>query len=57
MTDTADTEDYRPGLEGVVAGETRLSRIDGEAGELVVAGFPVEELATNATFEETLSLL
>ena len=57
MTDTADTENYRPGLEGVVAGETRLSRIDGEAGELVIAGFPVEELATNATFEETLFLL
>jgi citrate synthase len=53
MTD----DDYRPGLEGVVAGETRLSRIDGEAGELVIAGFPVEELATEATFEETLHLL
>ena len=55
MTDTDD--DYRPGLEGVVAGETRLSRIDGEAGELVIAGFPVDELATRATFEETLFLL
>jgi citrate synthase len=55
VTDAAD--DYRPGLEGVVAGETRLSRIDGEAGELVIAGFPVAELATRATFEETLFLL
>jgi citrate synthase len=55
VTDTDD--DYRPGLEGVVAGETRLSRIDGEAGELVIAGFPVDELATRATFEETLFLL
>nr|MDP9481283.1 citrate synthase/methylcitrate synthase [Actinomycetota bacterium] len=33
------------GLEGVVAAETRLSRVDGEEGELIVAGFPVEELA------------
>jgi citrate synthase len=55
VTDRDD--DYRPGLEGVVAGETRLSRIDGEAGELVIAGFPVDELATRATFEETLFLL
>jgi citrate synthase len=55
VTDTDD--ECRPGLEGVVAGETRLSRIDGEAGELVVAGFPVAELATQATFEETLFLL
>ena len=47
----------RRGLEGVLAAETRLSRIDGEAGELVIAGFPVEELASNACFEETLFLL
>jgi citrate synthase len=52
-----DAGDYRPGLEGVIAVETRLSRIDGEAGELVIGGFPVPELAANATFEETLYLL
>jgi citrate synthase len=45
------------GLEGVVAARTRLSHIDGEAGELVIAGFPVGELAVNATFEETTWLL
>jgi len=45
------------GLEGVVAAETRLSMVDGEAGELVIAGFPVAELAPRATFEETLWLL
>ncbi len=46
-----------PGLEGVVAAETRLSRVDGQAGELIIAGFPVEELAAHATFEETVYLL
>ncbi len=46
-----------PGLEGVVAAETRLSHVDGAAGELIVAGFPVEELARRATFEEVLHLL
>ena len=45
------------GLEGVVATETRLSSVDGEAGELIIAGFPVEELASRASFEETVYLL
>ena len=45
------------GLEGVVAAATRLSHVDGEAGELVIAGFPVGELAAHATFEETTWLL
>ena len=45
------------GLDGVVAAETRLSAVDGEAGELVIAGFPLEELASRATFEEVVYLL
>ncbi|MEK6372727.1 MAG: citrate synthase/methylcitrate synthase [Acidobacteriota bacterium] len=45
------------GLEGVVAAETKLSMVDGERGELIIAGFPVAELALNATFEETVELL
>lgn len=52
-----DTMTVRPGLEGVVAAETSLSSVDGEAGELIIAGYPVEELAPNATFEETAYLL
>ena len=45
------------GLEGVVAATTALSFVDGERGELVIAGFPVGELAEHATFEETTWLL
>lgn len=45
------------GLEGVVAATTALSEVDGERGELVIGGFPVGELAGNATFEETTWLL
>ena len=45
------------GLEGVVAATTRLSEVDGERGELTIAGFPVGELAAHATFEETTWLL
>lgn len=46
-----------PGLEGVIAAQTRLSSVDGQAGELIIAGFPLEELAERATFEETVYLL
>src|SRR5918995_5210506 len=53
--------DSRPvlasGLEGVISAETRLSAVDGEAGELIIAGFPVEELASRASFEEVVYLL
>jgi citrate synthase len=45
------------GLEGIVAAQTKLSHVDGERGELIIAGFPVAELAANATFEETVWLL
>ncbi len=47
----------KSGLEGVVAASTRLSHVDGERGELLIAGFPVESLAGRATFEETTWLL
>jgi citrate synthase len=45
------------GLEDVVAVETGLSSVDGEAGELTIVGFPVEELAGRASFEEVIYLL
>jgi citrate synthase len=49
--------DVAHGLEGIDVAETRLSTIDGEEGELVIGGFPLAELASNATFEETVHLL
>lgn len=53
---TADAK-VSSGLEDVVAATTRLSHVDGEAGELIIAGFPVGELAAHATFEQTTWLL
>ena len=38
------------GLEDVVAAETRLSGVDGEAGQLIIGGSRVEELAGRASF-------
>ncbi len=54
---TTSTADYVPGLQGVVAAETRLSSVDGQLGELIIAGFPLEEIAPRATFEEMVYLL
>lgn len=54
---TAITPDFVPGLQGVVAAETRLSSVDGQRGELIIAGFPLEEIAPRATFEEMVCLL
>lgn len=48
---------YKPGLEGVVAAETHLSHVDGQKGELIIGGFPLEILAAKATFEEVVYLL
>jgi citrate synthase len=45
------------GLEGVIVAATRLSHVDGEAGELIIGGYPVDELAGHATFEEICFLL
>ncbi|MCL5951436.1 MAG: citrate synthase/methylcitrate synthase [Chloroflexi bacterium] len=48
---------FIPGLEGVIAAQSRLSYINGQAGELIIAGFPVEEIAPRASFEEMTYLL
>jgi len=45
------------GLENVVAAETMLSHVDGEAGELVICGRTLDELAARYTFEEVVSLM
>jgi citrate synthase len=47
----------RPGLEGVIAADTRLSHVDGLLGELIIAGFRLEDIAPYASFEEMLYLL
>ena len=48
---------FSPGLAGIVAAQTRLSSVDGEAGELIIAGYPIESLAGQASFEEVVYLL
>ena len=38
------------GLEGIVVAETHISDVDGERGELVIAGAGVERLAADVDF-------
>lgn len=45
------------GLEGVVAASTRMSRVDGLVGELIIGGYRLDEIAGRATFEEIAFVL
>jgi citrate synthase len=45
------------GLEGVVVAQSKLSDINGEVGELIYAGYDIDDLARNTTFEEVCYLL
>ena len=45
------------GLEGIVAAETVLSEVDGEAGRLVIRGRSLDELTGRTTFEQATHLL
>ena len=45
------------GLEGVVAAQTRLSHVDGLAGELIIGGYELKELAGHVSFEAAAHLL
>lgn len=45
------------GLDGIVAFSSTKSAIDGEKGELIYAGYNIDTLAENSTFEEVAFLL
>ena len=45
------------GLEGIIAAESRICWIDGEAGILSYQGYDIRTLADNGTFEEIIFLL
>lgn len=53
----ADTRPYSPGLEGVVAGESSLSYIDGERGRLLYRGYPIGELVRGGSYAAVAELL
>ena len=45
------------GLRGVIVGDTKISHVDGERGELIYRGIDIHDLAQNSTFEEVAYLL
>ena len=45
------------GLEGIVANSTRLSDVLGDKGQLIYAGYDINELAGKVSFEEVIYLL
>ncbi|HMD80744.1 MAG TPA: citrate/2-methylcitrate synthase, partial [Anaerolineales bacterium] len=57
MTTPTASPHFVPGLANIVAAQTRLSSVHGLEGELIIAGFPLEEIASRATFEEMVYLL
>lgn len=47
----------KAGLEGVVAGESSISDVNGLEGQLIYAGYDIHDLAQYSTFEEVIYLL
>jgi len=48
---------YAKGLEGVIAAESKICKIDGEQGKLFYMGYSIEDLAQHSTYEEVTYLL
>ena len=55
--ETAKTPTYSPGLEGILAGETKLCHVDEGIAGLSYLGYAVSDLAEKARFEEVAYLL
>lgn len=47
----------KPGLDDVIAADTVLSHVDGEAGRLIIRGHDLEQLAGRTSFEDATALL
>ena len=56
-TSVQATRPYSPGLEGVIAGETSLSYIDGAAGRLLYRGYRIGDLVERGTYPAVANLL
>lgn len=54
---TGTTTALPRGLDGVVAARTRLSHVDGLAGELIIGGYELKDLAGRVSFEQAAHLL
>jgi citrate synthase len=50
-------QSWSPGLEGVIAGETALSKVDGERGRLLYRGYRIGDLVERGTYGTVANLL
>ena len=48
---------YAKGLEGVIAAESKICKIDGEKGKLNYMGYSIEDLVRHCSYEEVCYLL
>lgn len=53
----AHVPSYSPGLEGVIAGETALSKVDGANGRLLYRGYPIGDLVERGSYAQVAELL
>ncbi len=53
----SDDRPFSPGLEGVLAGETSLSRVDGANGRLIYRGYRIGDLVEHGTYPAVANLL
>src|SRR6476469_2987052 len=49
--------DVNSGLEGVVAAETTISLVDGQAGRLLYRGYEIGDLAAHGSYDRVVGLL
>jgi citrate synthase len=54
---TADERPYSPGLEGVLAGETALGKVDGANGRLIYRGYRIGDLVERGSYPAVANLL
>jgi 2-methylcitrate synthase/citrate synthase II len=59
MSGVSSSEEYHPGLEGVIACESAIANIEGTdgSGGLEYRGYRIEDLAGHVSYEETAFLL
>src|SRR5919204_3964704 len=50
-------QDWKAGLEDVIAGRSAICRVDGQAGRLYYRGYEIADLVEHASFEDVAYLL
>ncbi len=53
----SEAPEYAKGLEGVIANESKLSDVQGQAGVLRYLGYNIDDLVAHTSFEEVVHLL